>query len=218
MPSNFGGGERMNITEENSRHGTTTIGIVCTDGVILAADKRASMGYMIASKTVEKIIMITDKIAMTTAGMVGDAQMLARYLKAEMELYEIRRQRVINVKASATLLGNILFGQRPYPFYVQLLLAGYDETGGHLYSLDPSGSVIGDKYTSTGSGSVFAYGVLDDQYKEGMNVAEGKLVILKALKSAMARDIATGDGMDVWVINEKGITKLKKEEIAKILA
>jgi len=206
----------MDIPNENSRHGTTTIGIICNDGVILAADKRASMGYMVASKTVEKILSITDRIAMTTAGLVGDAQMLAKYLKAEMELYEIRRQRRVSVKAAATLLSNILFGQRPYNFYVQLLLAGSDEDGYHLGSLDPSGSLLFDNYTSTGSGSVFAFGVLEDSYKEKMELKDGLKLALRSMKAALARDIATGDGIDIWVINEKGTKKLSKEEIQKI--
>jgi proteasome beta subunit len=208
----------MDITNENSRHGTTTIGLVCADGVILAADKRASMGYMIASRTVEKILPITDKIAMTTAGLVGDAQMLAKYLRAEMELYEVRRQREVTLKAAGTMLANILFGQRPYSFYVQLLLAGSDPTGYHLYSLDPSGSLIEDKYTSTGSGSVFAFGVLEDKFKENMPLKEALTVITRALKAALARDIATGDGMDIWLINDKGIKKYTKDEIEKVLA
>lgn len=218
MPSNFGGGDSMDISKENSRHGTTTVGVVCTDGVILAADKRASMGYMVASKTVDKIISITDKIAMTTAGLVGDAQMLAKYLRAEMELYEIRRQKEVTLKAASTLLSNILFGQRPFPFYVQLLLAGADRNGHHLYSLDPSGSSIPDKYTSTGSGSVYALGVLEDQYKEGMNLAQGKVLAAKALRVALERDIATGNGINLWVITEKGTQKLTDEQIAKLLA
>jgi proteasome beta subunit len=206
----------MDITKDNSRHGTTTLGIVCTDGVILAADKRATMGNLVASKNVEKIISITDRIGMTTAGMVGDAQMLAKYLKAEMELYEVRRQTRVTMKAASTLLANILFGQRPYPFYVQLLLAGTDETGSHLYSLDPSGSAIEDRYTVTGSGSEFALGVIDDLYKEEMNVEAGLKVAYRALKSALARDAFTGDGMDVWIIDKNGTKKLKKHEIAKL--
>jgi proteasome beta subunit len=205
----------MDITKENSRHGTTTLGLVCSGGVILAADKRASMGYMVASKTMDKILSITDKIAMTTAGLVGDAQMLAKYLKAEMELYEVRRQKRVNVKAAASLLSNIMFGQRPFPFYVQLLLAGADEKGYHLYSLDPSGSLIADRYTSTGSGSVFAFGVLEDKFKENMSVEEGIHVAVRAMKVALARDIATGDGIDIWLINNEGTRKLKKEEIEK---
>lgn len=206
----------MDITKDNSRHGTTTLGIVCTDGVILAADKRATMGNLVASKNVEKIISITDRIAMTTAGMVGDAQMLAKYLKAEMELYEVRRQNKVTLKAASTLLSNIMFGQRPYPFYVQLLLAGADETGFHLYSLDPSGSAIEDKYTVTGSGGEFALGVIDDLAKEDMNVEAGLKVAYHALKSALARDAFTGDGMDFWIMDKNGTKKLKKHEIAKL--
>ena len=164
----------MDLKEEQAKHGTTTVGLVCSDGIVLAAEKRATMGYLVAHKIVEKVIPITDKIAVTTAGFVGDAQMLAKYLRSEIELYEIRRQKRVNVKAAATLLANILFGNRMsiFPFYVQILLAGTDETGYHLFSLDPDGGNIEDKCVSTGSGSVIAYGVLEDKFKEGMPIKE----------------------------------------------
>lgn len=208
----------MDITKDNSRHGTTTIGLVCADGVLLAADKRASMGYMVSSKTVNKVLPITDKIAITIAGLVGDAQMVGKYLRAEIELYEVRRQRKATVKSAATLLSNIMFGQRPFPFYVQLLIAGHDEKGSHLYSLDPSGSLIGDDYISTGSGSVFAYGVLEDKFKENLPLKDALHVVSRALRAALARDIATGEGMDIWLINGKGIKKFTKNEIEKAIA
>lgn len=208
----------MSISKEDGKHGTTTVGIVCSDGVVLAAEKRATMGYLVAHKIVDKVLPITDKIALTTAGMVGDAQMLAKYLKSEMELYEIRRQKKVTVKAASTLLANILFGNRPMPFYVQLLLGGADETGFHLFALDPDGGNIEDKVVSTGSGSVIAYGVIEDQYKEGLNLKEGVRVAARAIKAAMARDIASGESIDVYTITQNGISKVPKEEIIKLTA
>ncbi len=206
------------ISKDEMKHGTTTIGIVTKEGVVVAAEKRATMGYLIAHKAVTKVIPITDKIAMTTAGMVGDAQMLAKYLKAELELYEIRKGKKVTVKAASTLLANILYGNRfTVPFYVQLLLAGVDDSGYHLYSVGPDGSNLEDKYISTGSGSVFAYGVLEDQYKDGLNLKEGIRIAARAIKAAMARDIASGGGVDVYTITEKGISKVPKEEIEKIV-
>lgn len=206
--------------KEYAKHGTTTIGLVCSDAVVLAAEKRATSGYLVAHKVADKIIPITDKIAITIAGYVGDAQMLGKYLRSEMELYEIRRQKKVTVKAAATLLANILFGNRMSmtPFYVQILLAGHDEeTGFHLFSLDADGGNIEDKMVSTGSGSVIAYGVLEDKYKEGINKEEGILIAARAIKSAMARDIASGEGIDIYTITEKGMVKVPKEEIAKLV-
>lgn len=206
------------ISKDEMKHGTTTVGIVTKEGVVVAAEKRATMGYLIAHKAVTKVIPITDSIAMTTAGMVGDAQMLARYLKAEIELYETRKNKKITVKAASTLLANILYSNRfSVPFYVQLLLAGKDDTGYHLFSLGPDGSNIEDKYVSTGSGSVMAYGVLEDQYKDGLSLKEAIVIAARAIRAAMARDIASGGGIDVYTITEKGISKVPKEEIDKIV-
>lgn len=210
---------REEFLKEYAKHGTTTVGLVCSDGVVLAAEKRATAGYLVAHKVADKIIPITDKIAITIAGFVGDAQMLAKYLRAEIELYEIRRQKKVTVKAAATLLANILFSNRMsmFPFYVQILLAGHDETGYHLFSLDPDGGNIEDKMVSTGSGSVIAYGVLEDKYTEGINYKEGIAIAARAIKAAMARDIASGEGIDIYVITDKGTSKVPKEEIEKIV-
>jgi len=215
----------MNIPKEEflkeyAKHGTTTVGLICSDGVVLAAEKRATAGYLVAHKVADKIIPITDKIAITIAGYVGDAQMLAKYLKSEMELYEIRRQKRVTVKAAATLLANILFGNRMSmtPFYVQILLAGHDEeTGYHLFALDPDGGNIEDKVVSTGSGSVIAYGVLEDKYKEGIPLKEGILIAARAVRAAMARDIASGEAIDIYTITEKGLSKVPREEIEKLI-
>ncbi len=203
---------------ETLKTGTTTVGILAKDAVILAADKRATMGYMVANKHVEKIVKINDYIAMTTAGSVGDAQTLARYLRAELELYENISNRKPSVKAAATLLANILFQGRMsfLPYYVQLILAGYDSKP-RLFSLDAGGSVLEENYTSTGSGSPFAYGVLEDNFKENLSKDEAIKIAVKAVSAATKRDVFSGEGIDVWIINKKGIKKLTKEEVNKVL-
>ena len=206
------------LSKDEMKHGTTTVGIVTKEGVVVAAEKRATMGYLIAHKAVTKVVQITDKIAMTIAGMVGDAQMLSKYLKAELELYEIRKNKKVTVKAAASLMANILYSNRfSVPFYVQLLLAGVDDEGYHLFSLGPDGSNISDKYISTGSGSVMAYGVLEDKFKDGISLKEGVSIAARAIRAAMARDIASGGGVDVYTITEKGISKVPKDEIEKII-
>ena len=206
--------------DENVKHGTTTVGIIAKDGVVLVADKRATMGHLIAHKHVDKILPITDRIVMTTAGAVGDAQMLVKYLQAEMSLYETKRYKKPSVTVAANLLANILFGNRMNfrPFFVQLLLAGYDETGPHLFSLGADGSNLEDKYISTGSGSVMAYGVLEDKFKEGLSIPEAIKIGARAVKAAISRDVYTGNGVDVYTITKEGYKKLSKEEIDKILS
>jgi proteasome beta subunit len=205
---------------EKLKTGTTTVGIVCRDGVVIAADKRATMGYLIANKNVTKLIKITDRIALTIAGGVGDAQMITKYLKAQMRLYEMRRRQKPTVKACATFLSNVLYGGKGgfFPYYVQMLLAGHDETGYHLFSIGPDGSSIGDEYISTGSGSVIAYGVLEDNFKDGIEVKEATSLCARAISAAIERDVYTGNGVDIIIIDKSGIKKLSPKEISNLFA
>jgi proteasome beta subunit len=205
------------MNQENL-HGTTTVGIVCKDGVILAADKRASMGNLVAHNNTEKVLPITDRIVMTIAGGVGDAQILVRYLRSEMKAYEIGEKKKPTLKACVSLLSHILFNGKGYfPFYVQLLVAGADKHGYGLYSLDAGGGLLPDKYVSTGSGSPVAYGVLENTYKEDMLVEDGVKVAVKALSSAINRDVFTGDGVLVYIIDRKGYRKLDEELVKKLM-
>lgn len=205
--------------EDKIKTGTTTVGIQCSDAVVIAADKRATMGYLIANKNVTKIIEISDNIAVTIAGGVGDAQMLTKYLRSQMQLYEFRRKKKPTVKAAATLLSNILFGGKGgfFPYYVQMIMAGIDEKGHHLYTVGPDGSVLDDEYISTGSGSVIAYGVLEDNFKKNMSVSEAVGVAARAISAAIQRDVYTGNDMDVFVIDKDGIKQLEKKDIEKHL-
>ena len=200
---------------EKKETGTTTLGIVCKDGVVMATERRATMGTMIAHKTTQKLFKIDEHLALTTAGLVGDAQLLARYLKAEAELYRLKREMPMSVKAAATLTANILSSSRYFPYWVQLLIGGVDHEGPHVYSLDPAGGSIPDKYVSTGSGSPYAYGVLEDNYKDNMTVDEGINLAIKALNAAMKRDSASGDGMEIVTITKKGWMAVDEKEIAR---
>jgi len=200
---------------EKKETGTTTIGIVCKDGVVMATEKRATMGTMIAHKTTQKLFKIDEHLALTTAGLVGDAQLLARYLKAEAELYRLKREMPMSVKAAATLTANILSSSRYFPYWVQLLIGGVDHEGAHVYSLDPAGGSIPDKYVSTGSGSPYAYGVLEDHYKDNITVDEGINLAIKALNAAMKRDSASGDGIEIITITKKGWMTVDEKEIER---
>lgn len=199
--------------------GTTTVGIVCKDGVVLAAEKKATLGYLVASKDDVKIVKITPHIAMTQAGAVGDLQTLARYLKAECALYELREKRKISVNAAATLLANIMYGGRWFPYLVQIILAGYDEKGPQLFILHPDGSKLEEKkFFSTGSGSPIAFGVLEVFYKDNISIEEAKKLAVKAVKAAIERDIASGGkGIDVAVIDKDNFKMLSEEEVQKLL-
>lgn len=202
--------DSMNRKEPEVAKGTTTVGLVCSDGVVMASERRASLGRLIASKQAKKIHQIDDTIALTMAGSVGDAQRLVRIIKAESNLYKLRREEPMTVKATATVLANIISGQMMPPI-VQLIVGGYDDDGPHIYSLDPGGGVLEEKVLATGSGSPMAYGVLEDAFEEGMDVEEGKEVAIRALRSAIARDSASGDGYDVAVITEGNLEIIQEE-------
>ncbi len=202
----------------NPKKGTTTVAMVGKDGVVLAADQRASMGFFIADKNAVKIHKLDDRIGLTIAGSVGDAQALIRWMQAELRLYKYRNNKPMSIKGAATLLSNILFQQKYFPFLVQLIVAGYDEKeGGKLYNLDPIGGMGSEKYTSTGSGSPVAYGVLETQYKEGMTVEELLPIAVKAIATAMKRDAATGNGVRLVSITKEGYKEYSKEEVERLL-
>ena len=181
--------------------GTTTVGLVFDKGVVLATEKRATMGNMIASKRAKKVYQITKRIGMTIAGGVGDAQQLARLMQVECSLYEVRRGKTMSVGAAATLLSNYLNQNRYYPFYVQLLVGGVDDSGPSVYSVDALGGATREEdIVSTGSGSPFAYGLLEDQYRPDMSEQQAADLAIRALKSAMRRDSASGEDIQVVVI------------------
>ncbi len=202
---------------ENMKTGTTTLGIVNADGVVLASEHRATIGNIIAHKEVQKVFKIDTNLGMTTAGLVGDAQVMARYLRAEVELYKLKRIATMSVKSAATLTSNILRrGGGAYGYYyVGLIVGGYDREGGHVYSLDAAGGSIPDNYVSVGSGSLFAYGVLEDHYKKDISLDDSINLAIRALNAAMKRDSASGDGMDIITITKDGYVEVSQEEISK---
>jgi len=201
--------------------GTTTLGLVCKDGVILAADKRATAGFIVNKKT-QKIHKVTDFMAVTMAGLVSDAQLLVKLIKAEIKLKDLMTLRTSSVKEAANLLAGMLYmnlrKMSMVPGIVSFLLGGSDSEGQHLYDLGIDGSVTEvDDYVSDGSGSVFALGVLEALYRKGMSVEDGTKLAVKAISAALQRDVNTGNGIDVIVIDGKGIrTVFEKDLTPKI--
>lgn len=203
---------------EEVKKGTTTIGLVCQEGVVMATELRATMGTLIAHKTTQKLFKIDDNIGLTVAGVVGDAQTLARYITAEVELYKLKRGQSMSVKSAATLTSNILAGSRFYPYWVGLILGGIDRDGSHVYALDMVGGAIPDDYVTTGSGSPYVYGVLEDHYHKGLTVSDGMDLAIRALHAAMKRDSASGDGYSVAAITKDGFAPLEDKEIQRRLS
>ncbi|MGA2789678.1 MAG: archaeal proteasome endopeptidase complex subunit beta [Candidatus Bathyarchaeia archaeon] len=185
--------------------GATTVGIVCKDGVILAAERRVTYGYFVMSKSGKKVFKIADKIGAACAGIVADMQILTREVGAYLNLYTYEREQSVTVHTAAKLMGSMLFERRYFPYITQTIVGGIDEGGARLFVLDPLGSVIEDKFTAVGSGSEIAMGLLETEFKEGMSIEEGKSLARKAVKAASARDIGSGEGLDMLVITNTGI-------------
>ncbi len=204
--------------KELMKTGTTTLALHCKDGVVLAADKRATSGYLISHKKFDKIINISDNIAVTVAGTVSDVQLLAKYIRAELKLKVIRTERETSVKEAANLLSMIVYNNirkmSMIPGISHFIVGGKDEEGFHVYDLAPDGSIVDvDDYTTSGSGSVMVYGVLETLYKENMSVEEGVKLAVKSINAAVQRDIASGNGINIVSITKDGVKKVLSKEI-----
>ncbi len=200
--------------------GTTTVGIVCSDGVVVGADSRATMDTFIASTEARKVWSIDSNLAMTIAGAVGDAQEIIRILKIQNEIYKMNESRPMSPKSAATLLSIILQENKMMPFYVQLIVAGVDDDNkGYVYNLDALGGFTEEKFTSTGSGSLTALGYLEETYKPTMTIKDGIKVAARALSIAMRRDSATGNNITVASITKtNGYVEYTGKELEKATA
>ncbi len=192
--------------------GTTTVGVTCRDGVILGSDTRVTMGFFIAHHKGKKVYQIDDHIAMTISGGVADAQRVVEVLKVNAQLYRLNQARPMPLSSAARLVSNLLFSSRYAPLLAQILVGGKDDSGPHVFSIDPFGSITEEKSVATGSGSPIAYGVLEDKYKEDASIKEMLPVVIQAIESAMRRDAASGDSFDVSVIDAKGYRELSDKE------
>ena len=206
------------MKDEQLKTGTTTVGLVCKDGIVLAADMRATAGNLIVNRRTDKVLTITENMAVTMAGTVSDAQLVVKLIKAELALLKIRTGRKPTVKEAGNLLAGMVYSNirkmSMIPGVSHFILGGKDDTGFYVYDIFPDGSIqLVDDFISSGSGSVFAYGVLETQYSKGLDVATGAKVALRAINTSMKRDSASGDGVNVFVIAKDGIKRLAPKTI-----
>jgi proteasome beta subunit len=185
--------------------GATTVGLICEGGVVLASEKRVTWGNMITSRGGMKVFKLNDRIGLAFAGLMSDMQALTREASAYANLYELENNRPISVKAMGKMVSNMLFQRRMFPLLMETLIGGIDEDGPSLFSMDPAGSLIPDPFITAGTGAPIAMGVIEAEYKEGMTVEEGAELTLKSIKAAVARDIASGDGVDMLLITKNGV-------------
>jgi proteasome beta subunit len=202
---------------EKLKKGTTTVGVVCRDGAVLATDRRATAGTYIAHKHTKKLFILDDNKAATIAGLVADAQMVMDWLKSQIALVKMNTHGPMSVKTLATYTSNLLNSSRWYPYIVQFIIAGVDETGPRMFVLDWFGTLTEEKLVSTGSGSPYAVAVLESMLKKNPTVNEALPTITKAVKTAMERDPGSGEGIDIMVLCKDGSRELSEQEIAKLL-
>ncbi|RLE78203.1 MAG: proteasome endopeptidase complex, archaeal, beta subunit [Thermoprotei archaeon] len=183
--------------------GATAVGIVVEEGVVLAADKRVTYGFMLMSRAGKKVYKITDKIGMASAGLISDMQTLARSLEAEAKLYEYDTGTPITVRGMAKLLSLILFNRRLFPYFVETIVGGVDLSGPHIYVLDPIGALIEDKYAALGTGAQLAISIIEDEYNEKASLEDAKKLAIKSVKAAFSRDTISGDGIDLILIGKE---------------
>lgn len=210
---------------ENSilKTGTLTLGIVCKDGIVVAADRRVSFGAhgggvsYIAGKH-KKIFNLNDDIIVTTAGVVSDSRKFISFVKAELKLLELRSKERPSIRKAANLLGNMLYQaiRRPsmIPSMVHFLLAGHDSNGNHLYDLTADGVIHEvEDYSATGAGFMQAHPILDSEYSKDMTTKEGVELAVKCIKASLNREPSVGDGFDVYVVKNGKVEEVLTKEI-----
>tara|TARA_Y100000310_G_C20549180_1_gene747175 strand:+ start:315 stop:959 length:645 start_codon:yes stop_codon:yes gene_type:complete len=207
------------IEKENlMKTGTTTVGIVCKDGVILGADKRTTAGHLVANKKTDKVVEVTEDIWVTTAGGASDCQLLVKLAQAELRLKKMRVHRKATVEEAAHLMARMVYNNLRKPSMVpgisHFLLGGKDEKGHYVYDIFADGTLtLIDDFVGSGSGSIFAYGVLETLYNPEMTTEQGTTLVVKAINAAMQRDIYSGNGLDIVVINKDGVKKVLEKEV-----
>ncbi len=202
--------------------GTTTLGIVFKDGIILAADKRATAGHMIAQKDTKKVNNITDNIAVTMAGTASDAQLLIKLAKAELKLRSIRSGHDVMVNEAAALMSRMVYNNLRKPSMMagvsHFVMAGNDQTGFTLYDIFPDGTTsICPEYISSGSGSSMVYGVLETLYKKDMSMEEAKELAVKCINASIKRDSASGNGIDIFLIDKDGARQIHTMDVEPVV-
>ncbi|HSA97828.1 MAG TPA: proteasome subunit beta [Candidatus Nitrosotenuis sp.] len=204
--------------EEKILHGTTTVGIKATDGVVLCADMRASAGYFIANNNTMKIQQLAKHAGLTLAGGVADAQNITDVLRYHAAIHKVQKNENIPIRSLARLCSLLFHQNRGYPFIADILIGGYDKAGPALLNIDMFGSVEEKKYVTTGSGSPVAYGLLEEEYKDNLTAEQAKVIALRAVKAAIVRNIGTGDGINVAIIDKDGFRLLTREQKKAIIA
>ena len=192
------------MSQEIMVPGACGVAIKCKDGVVLGNDNRATWGYTVTNKSTKKVFKITENIGLAAYGLIGDFQMLVKILRAQANLYELDSGSIISTKSMGKMVSNYLYSRKMFPLYTNLVIAGMDEDGPKLYTLDAIGSLIPEDYGTTGTGMLMSIGILEAEYKPDITVAQGEKLVEKAIKSTIRRDAMSGNGIDILTITKSG--------------
>jgi proteasome beta subunit len=183
--------------------GATVVGISYNNGVILAAEKRVSFGNFVVNKNIKKTFPVTDYVGAACAGMVADMQVLVRQVEALSKIRKLETRRNVPPNSVAKLMSVIMFERRYFPLLTQVIVGGINEKP-EIYTLDPLGSVLPDNYAAVGTGAEMALGIIDAEFKPNMTEEKAKELAVRAIRSAIQRDAASGDGIDVLYVTKDG--------------
>jgi len=192
------------LTDSLTYYGTTTVGLVYTDGVVFSTDTRVTMARFVAHKKGKKVYKIDD-------------QNVVDILRYYANIYKLERKMAIPVKATARLASNVFFSSRLFPYITNVLIGGYDNIGASIFNVNLFGALTKEKFVSTGSGSPIAYGILESEYHNDITMEEGMKISIKAVTSAMRRDAMSGDNFDLVIVNKDGYKEIYDEEKKRIL-
>jgi len=189
--------------------GATAVGITYNGGLVLASERRIAYGNFVVSKTTKKTFVITPHVGAACAGLVADMQILSLQVSALAKIRKMEIKRDVPPNTIAKMMSNMMYERRFFPLLTQVIVGGLVDSP-VIFTLDPLGSVLPDDYAAVGTGAEMALGILDQQYKKELNAAEATDLAVKSIRAAIMRDSASGDNIDVLVINKNGIKETTK--------
>ncbi|KAL7295321.1 hypothetical protein TKK_0011352 [Trichogramma kaykai] len=217
-PANFLG-QLGNETDETGKHlkiqfdhGTTTLGFMYQGGIVLSVDSRATGGQFIGSQVMKKIVEINDYLLGTLAGGAADCVYWDRVLAKQCRMYELRNRSRISVAAASKLMSNMVYNYKGMGLSIGMMIAGWDKQGPGLYYVDSEGTRTPGKVFSVGSGSIYAYGVLDSGYHWNLKDEEAYELGRRAIYHATHRDAYSGGIVRVYHMKSTGWVHISDQD------
>ena len=205
------------ISANMLKSNTSLVGIVCTDGVVLGADRRVTAGTLVVDKAYVKILAVNDRVLVAYTGGVADAQLINKIIAAEIRLKELKTKNRATIKETANLLSMMVYrGIRTpsmIPSITHFILSGYDEKGIYLFDISPDGYIQQyETCVATGSGIMQAHPILDTEYRKNITLDDGIALATKCIKAAIAREPSVGAGIDIYTVKKGEIKQVVDKE------